>query len=85
METYKKTGKVEDKPRKGRPSSMSKDDKRYIRDHLKKGKASTKDVQKRLQQKGLKVSKSTVYRHAIGGKAGLEYKSVCKKPLLSQA
>jgi len=38
VESYKKNGKVQDKPRKGRPAKLSKEDNRYIRDSLLKGK-----------------------------------------------
>jgi hypothetical protein len=40
---------VPDKPRKGRPLQLTKDHNRYIRDQLKKGKKSAKDVKKILE------------------------------------
>lgn len=85
VESYQKGGKVPDKPRKGRPTQLTKDDNRYIRDKLKKGKKSTKDVRIMLEKKGLKVDKSTVCRHAKLGKAGLVYRAATKKPLVTRA
>lgn len=83
MEAYKKFGKVQDKPRKGRPSKLNKDHNRYIRDSLLTGRNSTKDVQLKLEKKGLKVHKSTVCRHAKAGRVGISYKPVLKKPYLN--
>ena len=85
MESYKKSGNVQNKPRKGRPAKLSKENNRYIRDSLLKGKKSTKDVQLNLEKKGVKVHKRTVCRHAKAGKAGISYKPVLKKPHLTKA
>lgn len=49
VESYQKHKKVADKPRKGRPTQLGKDHNRYIRDQLKKGRKSTKDVKKMLE------------------------------------
>ena len=84
LERYMKEGQVVDKTRKGRPTQLTKDHNRFIRDSLNTGKKSCKDIKKLMEAKGVKVHKSTIARHAKLGKAGLEYSKVIEKPLLKK-
>lgn len=56
-----------------------------IRDSLIKSIISTMDVQVNLENKLLKVHKSTVFWHVKAGRVDISYKSVLKKPYLSWA
>ena len=76
-------GSVATKVRSGRPSTIDREMRKFVRRQLLGGKATCKDISEKLAKKGKAVSTSSVWRTAVSGKRPLKLKTVHYKPFLT--
>ena len=76
-------GSVATKVRSGRPSSVDREMRKFVRRQLLGGKATCRDISGKLASKGKAASTSSVWRTAVSGKRPLKLKTVKYKPFLT--